>query len=461
MTDEELVEALRRTFRERADSFKPSSAGAPAPRAKSRKFPRPGRRLVGGSLAAAVAAAAAAAIVTLNNHPSPAHNVSIAGPVSTLPPTGAAAKPVPPTSSPLSSSPSGPASSVTSATTPPVPAPAGFRPQSVTFVSARSGWVLGTAPCGSTTCATLVRTTDGGATWTLVAQPPVAVSSSAAARPWVRFLNLDIGWIVAPSGSQASVLWTTDNGGKDWTQEVNPGGGSATVLALEASNGLVHLVDLETGTGSDRIYTSPAGRPDWKLSPAAPSFGAGPVPSAQMTLFANAGWVVNVNRTVVSGARLSPQAEWASWTPPCANAHGSGYLAASSSLDLYAVCDEGIWGSPAAGTTPSSEWLYASTDGGDSFSLVGPLPQNTSSGPIAVPPGTTTVVGATGTGIIATFDGGRSWQTVSNVAGLSYVGFTTATQGVAISEQVASSSVQSTSMLMTWDGGRTWVPVAF
>jgi photosystem II stability/assembly factor-like uncharacterized protein len=105
--------------------------------------------------------------------------------------------------------------------------------------------------------------------------------------------------------------------------------------------------------------------------------------------------------------------------------------------------------------------LYASTDGGDSFSLVGPLPHNTSSGPIAVPPGTTTVVGATGSGIIATFDGGRSWQTVSTTAGLSYVGFTTSTQGVAISEQAASSSVPNTSMLMTRDGGRTWVPVAF
>src|SRR6266567_7329170 len=44
--------------------------------------------------------------------------------------------------------------------------PPGFSPVSVTFVSARTGWVLGTAGCTSQPCAAfLLRTTDGGVTW--------------------------------------------------------------------------------------------------------------------------------------------------------------------------------------------------------------------------------------------------------------------------------------------------------
>ncbi len=339
--------------------------------------------------------------------------------------------------------------------------PTGFQPLSVTFVSARTGWVLGTAPCGTNTCTTLVRTSDGGATWTEVSQPPMALNPSPDSGTWVRFLNLDIGWIVAPSGSQASAMWTTDDGGKDWTQEPNPGGASATVLALEASNGLVHLVDLEAGTGVDRIFTSPVGRQDWTPSPAAPSFGGGPVPSSQMVLLGGAGWIVDVNRTVISGARLASQASWTDWTPPCSDAQGPGYLAASSASNLYAICSEGVWGNPAPGTKPNSQWLYASTNGGDTFSRVGPLPQGTTAGMITAAPGTATIVDATDSGIMATFDGGKSWQNVSTEGGITYLGFTTASQGVAISQHAAGSSEPRMTMLMTRDGGRTWAPTTF
>jgi len=459
MSDDELVEALRQTFQEKAGALKPSPGLVPLPRSRSRRVPRPGRRLALASLATALAAAAVAAIVTLNDHPSPAHNVSIASPASTLSPPATAAGHTPPSSSPASSTPPTSAPPVTTA---PIPVPAGFQPMSVTFVSAHTGWVLGTAPCGTSTCTTLAQTSDGGATWTEVSQPAITLNpSSPVSDTWVRFVNLDRGWIVGRSGTQTNAMWTTDDGGKDWTQEPNPGGASATVLALEASNGVVHLVDLEAGTGADRIFTSPVGTQDWTSSPVAPTFGAGPVPSSQMVLLGGAGWIVDVNRTVVSGARLGAGGSWTDWTPPCSDANGPGYLAASSTSNLYAVCAEGVWGTPAPGTTPNSEWLYASTNGGNSFSQVGQLPPGSNAGLIAAGPGTATIVEGGGSGIIATFDGGKSWQTVSTVAGINYVGFTTATQGVAISEQSGGSSGPRMTMLMTRDGGHTWIPVAF
>jgi hypothetical protein len=194
----------------------------------------------------------------------------------------------------------------------------------------------------------------------------------------------------------------------------------------------------------------------WAPAPAAPSFGAGPVPSSQIVLFGSSGWIVNVNRTVVGGARFDPTTGWTAWAPPCADAHGPGYLAATSTRDLYAICNEGVWGSPAAGTAPNSQWLYRSTDGGTSFSAVGPVQGGDGGGVMAAAAGTATIEQAGTSGIVATFDGGRSWEKVSAAAGITYLGFTTATQGVAMSLGNSYSG-----LLMTHDGGHTWVLATF
>jgi hypothetical protein len=458
MRDDELVEALRQTFREQADSIRPRAGTLPSPPSRPRRVPRPGRRLALASLATALAAGTAAAIVALNDHPNQAHNVSIAGQASTVPVTPTPHQ-VAPSSVPPSSP--GPTSSEPAVTTPSTPVPPGFRALSVTFVSARTGWVLGTAPCGRSQCTTLARTTDGGYTWSQVSQPPMTLTTPGNGGVSIRFYDLNVGWIVAPAGPQGSALWTTRNGGKDWTEEPNPGGPSATVEALEASNGLVHLVDLAPGKGVDQIFTSPVSQDSWAPARTAPSFGGGPVPSSQIVLFGPAGWIVNVNRTVIGGARFDPANGWTTWTPPCSDAHGSGFLAASSTSDLYAICDEGVWGSPAAGTAANSQWLYLSTNGGISFSAVGPVRGGTiqggaPGGVMAAAAGTATVEEAGSSGIIATFDGGKSWETVSGAAGITYLGFTTATQGVAISQ-----GTNSSGLLMTHDGGHTWVSTTF
>ena len=44
MTDEELVETLRRTFHNQADALRPGPGRPPLPRPQSRRVPRPGRR---------------------------------------------------------------------------------------------------------------------------------------------------------------------------------------------------------------------------------------------------------------------------------------------------------------------------------------------------------------------------------------------------------------------------------
>ena len=63
-----------------------------------------------------------------------------------------------------------------------------------------------------------------------------------------------------------------------------------------------------------------------------------------------------------------------------------------------------------------------------------------------------------GGGLEASFDGGATWRTVVSLGrgSVSYVGFTTALQGVLI--EAAS---PGTTMRMTRDGGHTWDVVTF
>jgi photosystem II stability/assembly factor-like uncharacterized protein len=176
-----------------------------------------------------------------------------------------------------------------------------------------------------------------------------------------------------------------------------------------------------------------------------------------MVLQNNHGWIININRTVVGSALLTSGA-WTDWTtPPCSDANGHAAMAATSTSDLFAVCDEGEWGPPAPGTTSQSDWLYSSTDGGSTFSKVGQVAGDSGTGPIAAAPGTATVVAATGSGLEASFNGGQSWSSVSSVPSISYLGFETAAQGVAIATPVSGSPT----LLMTHDGGQSWTPVSF
>jgi len=115
-----------------------------------------------------------------------------------------------------------------------------------------------------------------------------------------------------------------------------------------------------------------------------------------------------------------------------------------------------MWGPPDRGIPAGRNWLFTSSDGGASFQAAGPVPgQNPAS--ITVAPGHPgTVVVADGqVGLQATFDGGRTWQTVYGDGSIGFVGFTTAQQGVAIRYSPVPAFV------MTRDGGHTWTTVGF
>jgi len=320
----------------------------------------------------------------------------------------------------------------------------------VTFVSPTEGWVLGTAPCSSAPCTSILRTLDAGETWQGIAAPRTALSEGVSQNPGsgvnqLRFANASDGWAFGPD------LWATHDGGSTWQAVSLPGvPAGSTVMALEASAVTVTAV-VTDGDGNIRIETSPVGQDAWALSPVSVPIGAGPVPVPQLVLQGSSGWMVEVDRTVIGGARLT-NGQWQRWSPPCLNGGGPMELAASSPLALVADCSLGIWTG-----TPVGTHLFVSQDGGTTFAEA-PATIPGDGGAIASPSPSVAVVGSTD--LVATFDGGQTWSTVysgGSGSGFDLVGFTTPEQGVAI----RGTAGEGSTLLITRDGGHSWSAVSF
>jgi hypothetical protein len=364
------------------------------------------------------------------------------GPVGGSPSAGAV---VPPPS--VGPSPLGPAGG---------PIPADFQPDSATFSSPDGGWLLGTATCAGAPCAAIVRTTDGGRTWASIPAPDTAFAADGTWGSGVsglRFADAVDGWAFGPD------LWATHDGGATWHRVSLPGlSKNGQVMALETAAGVVHAVYFDGNTsGLLTIATSPVGTDGWTVSPTTVELGAGPVPHPQLVLQGSAGWLVEVDRAVVAGARLVA-GEWKPWQPPCLAVAGPATLAAASASDLVVACDEGLW------ATPTGVHVYVSSDGGATFTPAASKPPVFSIEGVAAPaPGIVFVAGSlsgVGSAIVGSFDGGTTWTSVHVLqgAGSLDVSFTTADQGISISTTGDGRS----DLLMTRDGGRTWskVPIA-
>ncbi len=333
------------------------------------------------------------------------------------------------------------------------PIPADFQPVSVTFVSAGEGWLLGSATCSGAPCAAIVRTSDGGRTWAGIPAPGAAIAPGGLGQGGIsglRFADPLDGWAFGPD------LWATHDGGATWQRETLPGAGPrAQVTALEAGAGAVHAAFFGNA-GGVQIASSPTHTGAWTVSSTQVQGGAGPVPHTQIVLQGTSGWLLQVDRAVVGGARLAG-GTWRAWQPPCLTDAGPATLAAASVSDLVAACDVGLW------ATPTGVHLYTSSDGGATFTGgAARWPVGDVQGVAAAPAQPTVVVAgslsnAGGSGLVASFDLGKTWTVVyapKGAGSFSELGFTTPQQGVAITTAGSMSN-----LVMTRDGGHTWAPV--
>jgi photosystem II stability/assembly factor-like uncharacterized protein len=326
------------------------------------------------------------------------------------------------------------------------PVPAGFRPQSVTFVSANEGWVLGTAPCHSAPCTSIVATGDGGRSWHPIPAPRARLTQFGRGTGVgeLRFAGPLDGFAYDPD------LYFTHDGGASWHRVRLPG----RVGDLEASGGVVYAA-VRAGRGQERIYRSAANTNAWSMVAGLPVGIKGTPGEGTITLHGTSAWIF-------IGSRLYATSTGTSWFRvqlPCDRARKlfADSVAAFDTHRITLLCT----GLPAAGTT--AKVVYASGNGGHSFSRAGTAPSGGDGGVLAEPaPAHIFIASSSGaTFIYVSRNGGRTWQTSLFLAdggkGWNDFGFTTATQGIAVEGVPAIGS----HLYLTRNGGRTWRRIRF
>lgn len=314
--------------------------------------------------------------------------------------------------------------------------------------------------CGPATCLRLARTLDAGKTWTWVSSDNL--SSVPASRPWqLRFADSQDGWI---SGEG---LFATHDAGRIWTRVVVAALGRLTISvgALETADGRVYAEIAEgiepntqgpvalfgSRTDSDRWYSVPG------VTTGAAGF-AGNISVAQGVFWLTlhpAIVTAQGSRALSTIYRSLDAISWLRQPQPCpADAVAS--VGASTSTRVFVVCA----GGGAAGS--QSKNAYMSQNAGATYERVTDPPFDGDFDAVAASPTSVSVVASSGASEIdSSFDNGRTWTAplAMGDGGLGFldVGFTTATQGVAIHGQVDYPG--SLELFMTRDGGHHWAAV--
>jgi len=345
-------------------------------------------------------------------------------------------------------------STTTSGTVP----PRHFRPTSVTIVGTGTGGLVGAVigqagpPCATKDCTSLAGTSTYGASWYGVSAPVAPGPDGSTGLSQLRFTNLLDGWAFGPG------LYETSGGGWPWVKESTYG---QRVIDVEAAgDSALAIFATCSGTGPDyaadctnfALYSSVAGSSSWTpVTVPAGYLSTGQASSASLVISdGTTGYLLTP-----SGAVLRGPVSGGTWTlagqAPCkpgaaqlSGAPASAQLAASPS-QLLLACD---------GSTDRTV-LYTSANGAhwQSVSVVPATAPATSLASAAAGQ----VVLATGTGIYYSATGGTTWAAASfgdsgaPADGFSYVGMTTASQGVAVPADSALGEI-----FVTSDGGRTW-----
>jgi hypothetical protein len=350
--------------------------------------------------------------------------------------------------------------------------PANFQPTSVTFVGPTIGAVIGQAGtpghCATPYCTSLAGTSDYGSMWYGVSAPLTGAPDGSSGVGQIRFLNLSDGWAFGPQ------LWATTNGGATWIRQRTYG---LRVTDLEAAgNRAFALFATCTGSGTAyaadctafSLYTSVAGSGRWQPVPGPVSdlqpsqTGAGASASLVLT-----GGLANGRGYLLapSGALLSGPLTGGAWSvvsqqgqcqpgSPGPDGQPTGALLAGDSGSLVLVCTSATDSTTGAQTKSVAE----SSDNGKTWSAAQVAGVNGIATSVAIQ-GSSLVVLATNAGLYVSSNGGGTWQlaqagpagAAAGKAGFSYVGMTSASDGVALPADAHLHEV-----FITTDGGRTW-----
>ncbi len=248
----------------------------------------------------------------------------------------------------------------------------------VAFVDARRGWAVAGAR--------ILRTVDGGATWS-----PQPMENAARLRA-IDFGDANHGWIVGDAGA---VLRTYD-GGEHWTIETGPTADFDDVDFVDAMHGW-------RSAAGGRIDRTIDGGETWTTHAIPTVLDQAPVTRVAF-VDARTGWAIAarttdgpvVFRTIDGGL---------TWT-----AHGPAPAADVLVTDLAAIDARTAWITLRAAADPRGEHAWVTRDAGATWSEAPPTANDRALDAIAfVDADRGWATGAAGS-IIATVDGGRTWQ---------------------------------------------------
>jgi len=332
----------------------------------------------------------------------------------------------------------------------PVPVPAGFSPVSVTWISAKTGWVLGVVPGGGLV---LAHTTDGGTTWAQAPALPAGLtyhdqfnSPLHSGVDRVRFGDSSDGWLFGPE------LWATHDGGNSWHKV--SGLPPMDVNTLEAGSGMVYAVGDVLGDSSGGAFASPVASDEWKALAGDTVDPGSSLALAGASVYATSGMGGTISALTPTAVTYLGR--------PCTGVI-SGVLAtidgvAATTDTVSAECTF----NQVAGS--SKKEIVVSRDGGRTWHGAGTAPFGGVAIYLAVAPNGTYVISAAGgdSVLYRSVDGGATWTTVytdtaDGGAQIAELGFTDNNRGVAIVEVPNGQD----HMLVTVDGGATWTTAKF
>jgi hypothetical protein len=355
-----------------------------------------------------------------------------------------------------------------------------FRPTSITQIGNGVGAVIGQAgiaghcPIIPGDCTSIAGTSNFGKSWYGISAPVVGAPAGSTGVSQLRYLNFHYGWAFGPS------LYATADGGATWTGQ-SPAGLRVTDLET-AGNRAFALFARCTGSGSQytanctrySLYSSAAGSGTWRAVAMPPTYramtsgSAGQATAASLILAsgtaanpeAGAGYVLAPSGELLRGPLVVGRWRAIGHIPrscQVGTAQASGQpagtqLASGSAAapQLVLSCD----GPASAGSGLQTKIIYTSPDGA-TWQLAGAAPGAGTATSLAAASGGLVVL-ATSAGIDYSADGGAHWQPARFTAsapphGFSYIGMTTATQGVAVPADASLGEVFTTA-----DRGRTW-----
>ena len=413
------------------------------------------QRRNGASALGAVAVIAIAAVaIGVRPH---GHGSNVAGSLHTATPAPIASSAAPSspvavqTSAPRVAS-SAPSSQVPSPTTPPAAAattpypsagsavPADFTPISVTAVNDKTYWALGTQQCGNVSCTAIVNTTDGGAHFTEVAAPHAAtISINDTTRPVfnLRFADSSNGW------AYGDALWTTADGGATWVDTSLPAG---SVKDLEAARNpgavagtawaIVQPVPFTSGYQLwEAPYATGSGTGAWQRV----DLGADPPGDTAPSLVVKGPTAYLLGADAKKAERVyvaSVGVATTMFAAPCIPTAGAFSAGIGS---LWTACPSGATVSTDGGAT----WHATSTPSQITVGVVGGIDATTA----VVNQGSNLVV-------VSTTGKSKTASISSKNANFSFVGFTDAKVGYALSQA-------PNQLWRTTDGGMSWSAVTF